>query len=62
MDYYGTLGPACGETRILKRMFEAGMTGGTDESVPWGFGKERRLDGHALGGGRSLRDKTADSH
>lgn len=27
MDYYGTLGPACGETRILKRMFEAGMTG-----------------------------------
>lgn len=27
MEYYGTLGPACGETGILKRMFEAGMTG-----------------------------------
>lgn len=27
MQYYGTLGPACGEEKVLKAMFEAGMTG-----------------------------------
>lgn len=27
MQYYGTLGPACGRVEILKAMFEAGMTG-----------------------------------
>lgn len=27
MQYYGTLGPACGEVGILKEMFRAGMTG-----------------------------------
>lgn len=27
MQYYGTLGPACGQVEILKKMFEAGMTG-----------------------------------
>lgn len=27
MQYYGTLGPACGETGILRKMLEAGMTG-----------------------------------
>ncbi len=27
MEYYGTLGPACGQVEILKKMFEAGMTG-----------------------------------
>lgn len=27
MQYYGTLGPACGQVDILKKMFEAGMTG-----------------------------------
>ncbi len=27
MQYYGTLGPACGEAGILREMFRAGMTG-----------------------------------
>lgn len=27
MQYYGTLGPACGNVETLKKMFEAGMTG-----------------------------------
>lgn len=27
MEYYGTLGPACGEIGILREMFRAGMTG-----------------------------------
>ena len=27
MQYYGTLGPACGQVEILEKMFEAGMTG-----------------------------------
>ena len=27
MQYYGTLGPACGRVETLKKMFEAGMTG-----------------------------------
>ena len=27
MQYYGTLGPACGQVDILKKMFDAGMTG-----------------------------------
>lgn len=27
LNYYGTLGPACADSDILKRMFEAGMTG-----------------------------------
>lgn len=27
MQYYGTLGPACGDVKILEKMFRAGMTG-----------------------------------
>ncbi len=27
MDYYGTLGPSCADRAVLRRMFEAGMTG-----------------------------------
>ena len=27
MEYYGTLGPTCCEPTILKKMFDAGMTG-----------------------------------
>ena len=27
MEYYGTLGPTCCEPIILKKMFDAGMTG-----------------------------------
>lgn len=27
MDFYGTIGPACGQLETLQRMVEAGMTG-----------------------------------
>ena len=27
MEYYGTLGPACGSVQTLKEMLAAGMTG-----------------------------------
>ena len=27
MQYYGTLGPSCGDEKILENMFRAGMTG-----------------------------------
>lgn len=27
MEFYGTLGPSCGEEEVLYKMFEAGMTG-----------------------------------
>ena len=27
MEYYGTIGPACADEEVLRRMFRAGMTG-----------------------------------
>ena len=27
MDFYGTIGPACADVKLLQQMVEAGMTG-----------------------------------
>ena len=37
MEYYGTLGSACGSVETLKEMLAAGMTGVRLNPIPWGI-------------------------